>query len=79
MIGEKEVYINYLIRQAPYVSIEDTYGSIDVDDTFPKLIEAFCDSPYIEQENYADTLPQLFFEWITDCSGRMMLSCREEI
>ena len=25
----------------------------------PKLIEAFCDSPYIEQENYADTLAEL--------------------
>lgn len=25
----------------------------------PKLIEAFCDSPYIEQDNYADTLAEL--------------------
>lgn len=25
----------------------------------PKLIEAFCDSPYIEQENYADILAEL--------------------
>ena len=25
----------------------------------PKLIEAFCVSPYIEQENYADTLAEL--------------------
>ena len=33
-IGGREVYINYLIRQAPYVSTEDTYGNIDVDDTF---------------------------------------------
>ncbi len=33
-IGGKEVFINYLIRQAPYVSTEDTYGSIDADDAF---------------------------------------------
>ena len=25
----------------------------------PKLIEAFCDSPYIDRENYAETLAQL--------------------
>ena len=25
----------------------------------PKLIQAFCDSPYINQENYADTLAEL--------------------
>ncbi len=37
-IGGREVYINYLIRQAPYVSTEDTYGSIDADDTFLKRV-----------------------------------------
>ena len=33
-IGGREVYINYLIRQAPYVSTYDTYGEIEAGDTF---------------------------------------------
>ena len=33
-IGGREVFINYLIRQAPYVSTNDTYNGIDKDDTF---------------------------------------------
>ncbi len=37
-IGGREVYINYLIRQAPYVSTDDTYGSIDEDDSFLKRV-----------------------------------------
>ena len=37
-IGGREVFINYLIRQAPYVSTDDTYGSIDADDNFLKRV-----------------------------------------
>ncbi|WP_022780153.1 hypothetical protein [Butyrivibrio sp. AE3009] len=37
-IGGREVFINYLVRQAPYVSTDDTYGSIDVDDNFLKRV-----------------------------------------
>ena len=33
-IGGREVYINYLIHQAPYVSTYDTYKDIDKYDTF---------------------------------------------
>ncbi len=39
----------------------------------PKLIEAFCDSPYIEQENYADTLAELqeaFYYFKTEAMDR---------
>ena len=41
-IGGREVFINYLIRQAPYVSTNDTYGGIDQDDTFlNRVLHAF--------------------------------------
>ena len=33
-IGGREVYINYIIRQAPYVSTSDTFGGLEKDDTF---------------------------------------------
>ena len=32
------MFINYLVRQAPYVSTDDTYGNIEVDDTFLKRV-----------------------------------------
>ena len=37
------------------------------------MIEAFCDSPYIEQENYADTLAELqeaFYYFKTEAMDR---------
>ncbi len=37
-IGGREVYINYLVRQAPYVSTNDTYGDIAADDQFLKRV-----------------------------------------
>lgn len=37
-IGGKEVYINYLVRQAPYVSTNNTYGDIEADDNFLKRV-----------------------------------------
>ena len=37
-IGGREVYINYLIRQAPYVSTSDTYGELETDDNFLKRV-----------------------------------------
>jgi hypothetical protein len=37
-IGGREVYINYLVRQAPYVSTNDTYGGIEADDNFLKRV-----------------------------------------
>ena len=37
-IGGKEVYINYIIRQAPYVSTADTYERLEEDDTFLKRV-----------------------------------------
>ena len=37
-IGGREVFINYLVRQAPYVSTDETYGSIDADDNFLKRV-----------------------------------------
>ena len=39
----------------------------------PKLIYAFCDSPYIDQSNYADTLAELqeaFYYYKTDSMDR---------
>ncbi len=39
----------------------------------PKLIQAFCDSPYINQENYADTLAELqeaFYYFKTEAMDR---------
>lgn len=38
------------------------------------LIEAFCDSPYLTQQDYADTLAQLqdlFYEWKGECRERL--------
>ena len=37
-IGGREVYINYIIRQAPYVSTHETYGGIETEDAFLKRI-----------------------------------------
>ena len=37
-IGGREVYINYIIRQAPYVSTADTYERLEEDDTFLKRV-----------------------------------------
>ncbi len=37
-IGGKEVYINYIIRQAPYVSTAETYEQLEADDNFLKRI-----------------------------------------
>ena len=37
-IGGREVYINYLIRQAPYVSTSATYEGIETGDTFLKRV-----------------------------------------
>ncbi len=37
-IGGREVFINYLVRQAPYVSTDDAYGGIDADDNFLKRV-----------------------------------------
>lgn len=37
-IGGKEVFINYLVRQAPYVSTHDTYDGIEADDNFLKRV-----------------------------------------
>ena len=37
-LGGREVYINYLFRQSPYVSTYDTYGGIEKDDTFLKRV-----------------------------------------
>lgn len=39
-----------------------------------KLVHAFCDSPYLVQENYADTLTELqelFYHLKTDCMERV--------
>ena len=39
----------------------------------PKLIQAFCDSPYIDQENYANTLAELqetFYYFKTEAMDR---------
>lgn len=39
----------------------------------PKFIKAFCDSPYIEQDNYADTLAELqeaFYYFKTEAMDR---------
>ncbi len=39
----------------------------------PKLIQAFCDSPYIYQDNYADTLAELeeaFYYFKTEAMDR---------
>ena len=39
----------------------------------PKLIRAFCDSPYLDQENYAETLAQLqeaFYYFKTEAMDR---------
>ena len=41
-IGGREVFINYLVRQAPYVSTNDTYNSLETDDTFlHRVLHAF--------------------------------------
>ena len=37
-IGGREVYINYIIRQAPYVSTADTYNGLEAEDTFLKRV-----------------------------------------
>ncbi len=37
-IGGKEVYINYIVRQAPYVSTNDIYGGLEKDDVFLERI-----------------------------------------
>ena len=37
-LGGREVYINYIIRQAPYVSTYDTCGGLERDDTFLKRV-----------------------------------------
>ena len=37
-IGGREVYINYIIRQAPYVSTFDTYDGLEKDDNFLKRV-----------------------------------------
>ncbi len=37
-IGGREVYINYIIRQAPYVSTHETYEGLEEDDTFLKRV-----------------------------------------
>ena len=40
----------------------------------PKLIEAFCDSPYVDQQNYADTLTELqeaFYYFKTEAMDRL--------
>ena len=37
-LGGREVYINYLVRQAPYVSTNDPYGGLETDDTFLKRV-----------------------------------------
>ena len=37
-LGGREVYINYLIRQAPYVSTYNTYDGLEADDTFLKRV-----------------------------------------
>lgn len=37
-IGGREVYINYIIRQAPYVSTAETYERLEEDDTFLKRV-----------------------------------------
>ena len=37
-IGGREVFVNYLIRQAPYVSTNETYESIETDDNFLKRV-----------------------------------------
>ena len=37
-IGGREVYINYIIRQAPYVSTADIYGGLEEDDNFLKRV-----------------------------------------
>lgn len=37
-IGGREVYINYIVRQAPYVSTAETYERLEEDDTFLKRV-----------------------------------------
>ena len=37
-MGGREVYINYILRQAPYVSTYNTYDGLETDDTFLKRI-----------------------------------------
>lgn len=37
-IGGREVYINYIIRQAPYVSTAETYDGIEKNDNFLKRV-----------------------------------------
>ena len=37
-LGGREVYINYLVRQAPYVSTNDPYSGLETDDTFLKRV-----------------------------------------
>ena len=37
-ISGREVYINYIIRQAPYVSTAETYERLEEDDTFLKRV-----------------------------------------
>ena len=37
-IGGREVYINYIFRQAPYVSTAETYDRLEEDDTFLKRV-----------------------------------------
>ena len=37
-IGGREVYINYLVRQAPYVSTAETYEGLEKDDAFLKRV-----------------------------------------
>ena len=38
VIGGREVYINYIVRQAPYVSTAETYERLEEDDVFLKRV-----------------------------------------
>lgn len=51
----------------------------------PKLIYHFCDSPYIYQENYADTiaaLQEIFYQYKNECLDEMtddeLLGCMKQ-
>ena len=55
------------------------------DGILPKLIYHFCDSPYIYQENYVDTLAalqEIFYQYINECLDEVtddeLLGCMKQ-
>lgn len=57
-------------REALYASGRIEFGG----GVLPKLVRAFCDSPYILQEDYAETLGQLqevFYQCKTECGDSL--------